>query len=101
MPGMSFDPVTNLETRTGGQENIDDYNVGREAIQGRVDFATIACDFHFKAFSGEDASTDSLGVRAVIGQKNARGQFFFFFGSLTFFCFLTGSRVPLATIGAV
>lgn len=98
---IRFDPMADLKTGSRGKEDIDDDDVGHESIEGRIDFPTVGGDFYVKAFFAEDSSTDALGVRAIVGQKNAGAQFFFFFGSLTFFAFLAGARVPLETIGAL
>ena len=50
-------------------------------LNAGVDLASVGSDLNVKAFFDEDTSTDALGVRAVIGQKNSGGQFFFFFGA--------------------
>ena len=97
---MRFDPVTDLVTRPIRQKNISNYNIRREAIEGRINSRSVRYLFYVEAFTGKNTSTNALGVRAIVCQKNAGDQFFFFFGSLTFFCFLTGSMVPFETMGA-
>lgn len=100
MTRIGFDPVADFIARAIRKEDISDNDIGRETIEGRINSLTIGYLFHVETFFAQDTSTDALGVRAVVGQKNACDQFFFFFGSLTFFCFLAGMMVPFEMIGA-
>gem|GEM_PF-5646241 len=92
--------MTDLVAGAIRKEYVGDNDIGREAIEGWINSRPVGYLFDIEAFSSKDASTDTLGVRAIVGQKNAGDQFFFFFGSLTFFCFLTGTMVPFEIIGA-
>ena len=69
MPRIRFDPVTDLVAGAIGQKNVRNHHIGREAIQRRIHELSIGGQFNLKAFFDQDASTDTLGVRAVIGQK--------------------------------
>lgn len=100
MTGIRFNPVADLVARAIRQKDISYDNIGREAIQGGIHSLTVSYLFDIKTFFAKNTSTDALGVRAIIGQKNAGDQFFFFFGSLTFFCFLAGMIVPFEMMGA-
>ena len=100
MPGVGFDPMTDLVSGSIRKKNVRNYDVRTEVIESWIHVLTVSSQFHIKAFFSEDASTDALGVRAVIGQKNTGDQFFFFFGSFSFFSFLAFTRVPFAIIGA-
>ena len=130
MPWIGLDPVTDLIAGAIGQKHVRDNHIGREAIEGRIDELSIGGQFNLEAFFDQDASTDTLGVRAVIGQKYSRNQFGFLgsvdslvaavpavtaaafvcvvalgcatgFGVFCFFCFFGSMIVPLAMIGAL
>ena len=100
MPRIRFDPVTDLDPGPVRQKNVRNYHIGRETVQNRKHLHPISGKLNIKALFAKDSSTNALGMRAVIGQKDARDQFFFFFGSFGFFTFLGSTAVPLAMIGA-
>ena len=69
MSWIGLDPVTYFVARAIGQKNVGNHHIGRETIQRGIHELTIGGQFNLKAFFDQNASTDTLGVRAVIGQE--------------------------------